>query len=159
MVGGGHFMGFVAQYLTNTGQRSFEMVFDFMTTGQAVPAAIGAALADPRRTVCAFEGDASFMMHVQEIDTAARYAAALLIFVVNDQVLGAEYHKLRAHGLDPSEALVPMPDVVRLVEALGGRSIRIERPEDIREVMDWYDPARGPHVVDCPVSRSVVGPE
>jgi thiamine pyrophosphate-dependent acetolactate synthase large subunit-like protein len=135
------------------------MVFDFMTTGQAVPAAVGAALADGGRTICAFEGDASFMMHVQEIDTAARYGAAPLIFVINDEALGAEYHKLRALGLDPAESLVPMPDVVRLVEALGGRSMRIERPEDVRVVMDWYDPAGGPHVVDCPVTRSVVGPE
>ena len=102
-------MGFVAQFLTNTGQRSFEMVFDFMTTGQAVPAAIGAALADPRRTVCAFEGDASFMMHVQEIDTAARYGAAPLIFVINDQALGAEYHKLRAMVSTPARRSYQCP--------------------------------------------------
>lgn len=158
VVGGGHFMAFAAQYLSNPGRRSFEMVFDFMTTGQAVPAAIGAAVARPDRLVVAVEGDASFLMHVQEIETAARSRIPLLVVVMNDGALGAEYHKLASSGHDPTEALAEPPDLAVLATALGGRGLRLDDVGHAEAVLPWFDPANGPHVVDCAVSRRVVGP-
>ncbi|MFC0081074.1 thiamine pyrophosphate-binding protein [Aciditerrimonas ferrireducens] len=162
VVGGGHHMGFAAQYLTNrSGRRRFLMAFDFMTTGQAVPTAIGAALARPERPVVAIEGDASFLMHVQELETAARVGARLLVVVVDDQALGAEVHALEAEGLDPSLALVPTPDLARLAEALGGRGRRVDHLTQVASLPGWFDPTHSPpvpHVVDCLVSRRVVGP-
>lgn len=158
VVGGGHCMAFPAQYLTNPGQRSFEMVFDFMTTGQAVPSAIGAAVAHPDRLVLAIEGDASFLMHVQELETASRTGIPLLVMVLNDGALGAEYHKLRAGGYDPTEALAPVPDLARLAEAFGGAGFQLTNERQVADVMTWYSPTKGPHVVDCKVSRAVVGP-
>ncbi|HVC66114.1 MAG TPA: thiamine pyrophosphate-binding protein [Acidimicrobiales bacterium] len=158
VVGGGHFMAFAAQYLSNPGRRSFEMAFDFMTTGQAVPTAIGAAVARPDRMVVAIEGDASFLMHVQELETAARSGIPLLVMVMNDGALGAEYHNLRAHGLDPSEALAPTPDLARLGRALGGAGMRLDSLQQVDELMGWFEPSGGPHVVDCAISRRVVGP-
>lgn len=158
VIGGGHFMAFAAQYLSNPGGRRFEMVFDFMTTGQAVPASIGAAAGTTDRVVVAFEGDASFLMHVQEIETAARSGIAPLIVVVNDGALGAEYHKLRWLGRDPAPALACPPDLGRVADALGGVGRRVTRPAELEDLMTWYDPSRGPHVVDCAVSRDVVGP-
>lgn len=157
VVGGGHFMGFAAQYLTNPGRRRFEMVFDFMTTGQAVPTAIGAAAGCADRMVVAIEGDASFLMHCQEIETAARSAIAPLIVIVNDGALGAEYHKLTLLGRDPSPAIAEPPDLAALGEALGGTGRRVTSLEHLGDLTEWYDRRRGPHVVDCLVSRDVLG--
>ncbi len=158
VVGGGHFMAFAAQYLSNPGGRSFEMVFDFMTTGQAVPEAIGAAVARPDRMVVAIEGDASFLMHVQELETASRAGVPLMVVVMNDGALGAEYHKLRAGGHDPTEALAATPDLAAVGEALGGAGFRLVDLAQVDELMGWFDSERGPHVIDCAVSRRVVGP-
>jgi len=162
VVGGGHHMGFAAQYLSNrSGQRTFVMAFDFMTTGQAVPTAIGAALACPDRPVVAIEGDASFLMHVQELETAARTEIPLLVVVVDDQQLGAEVHALEADGLDPTLAICPTPDLARLAEALGGRGRRVDRVEEVAALASWFDPVHAapvPHVADCLVSPRVVGP-
>ncbi|MGH9064713.1 MAG: thiamine pyrophosphate-binding protein [Acidimicrobiales bacterium] len=158
VIGGGHFMAFPSRYLSNPGGRSFEMVFDFMTTGQAVPAAIGAAVGAPERMVVAIEGDASFLMHVQEIETAARHGITLLVLVMNDGALGAEYHKLRAEGLDPSQSLAPTPDLASVASALGGTGFRLHDVDQVPDVISWFDRGRGPHVVDCAVSKAVVGP-
>jgi len=158
VLGGGHFMAFATQFLSNPGGRTFEMVFDFMTTGQAVPEAVGAAVASGDRLVVAVEGDASFLMHVQELETAARSTIPLLVLVMNDAALGAEYHKLRSLGLDPSQALAETPDLGRVAAALGGRGRRLTSLDQVPEIMSWFDPMRGPHVVDCAISRRVVGP-
>lgn len=159
VIGGGHFMGFAAQFLTNRcGRRRFHLVFDFMCTGQAVPAAIGAAVACPDRLVVAVEGDASFLMHVQELETAARSGVGLLVLVLNDQALGAEYHSLAAAGCDPRHALAPTPDLGAVATALGGSGRRLDNLDDVDGILRWYVPGRGPYVVDCAVSRRVVGP-
>lgn len=159
VVGGGHCMAFAAQYLQNqSGRRSFHMVFDFMTTGQAVPAAIGAAVACPGRMVVAVEGDASVLMHIQELETAARSGIGLLIVVVNDGALGAEYHKLAALGVDPSEAVAPTPDLGAVARAFGGRGRQVSDLASVADLPAWFDSGRGPHLADCAVSLSVIGP-
>ncbi|MGH3680187.1 MAG: thiamine pyrophosphate-dependent enzyme, partial [Natronosporangium sp.] len=159
VTGVGNFTWFPVQYLRNPADRRFLSTIDFVAIGQAVPTAIGAAIGQPGRPVVAFEGDGSFMMHVPELETAARYGVPVLVFVLNDGALGAEYHKLKALGLDPGESILPSADIVELAEALGARATRITDPAQARKVVDWFDPALGPHVVDCPTSRSVVGPQ
>jgi thiamine pyrophosphate-dependent acetolactate synthase large subunit-like protein len=156
VVGGGHCMTFAVQYLRNPSGRSFELVFDFMTTGQALGSAIGAALACPGRPVVAVEGDASILMHIQELETAARHGIPLLILVLNDGALGAEYHGLVADGMDASPALASTPALARVAEAFGGAGMDVAGPGSAEKIMRWYDPARGPHLVDVRIPLSIV---
>ena len=158
VVGGGHCMTFAVQYLRNPSGRSFEMVFDFMTTGQALGSAIGAALACPGRPVVAVEGDASILMHIQELETAARLGIPLLVLVLNDGALGAEYHGLVADGMDASAALASTPALARVAEAFGGAGMDVTGPGAAEKIMRWYDPARGPHLVDVRIPLSIVAP-
>ena len=46
------------------------------------------------------DGDASVMMHLAEFETAVRYNMPLLVVVMNNEALGAEYDKLDAHKMD-----------------------------------------------------------
>jgi thiamine pyrophosphate-dependent acetolactate synthase large subunit-like protein len=158
VVGGGHCMTFAVQYLRNPSGRSFELVFDFMTTGQALGSAIGAALACPGRPVVAVEGDASILMHIQELETAARLGIPVLILVLNDGALGAEYHGLVADGMDASAALASTPALGPVAEAFGGFGMDVTGPGAAEEIMRWYDPKRGPHLVDVRVPLSIVAP-
>lgn len=158
VVGGGHCMGFPMRYLTGGRGRRFLPAFDFMTTGQGLACSIGAALAVPERPVIGFEGDASFLMHVQELETAARLRVPLLFFVLNDEALGAEYHRLRDAGEDGDRALLSTPDLARLAEAFGARGRTVTSLRQLDDVLAWFDPSAGPHVVDCRVAREVRGP-
>jgi acetolactate synthase I/II/III large subunit len=156
-IGVGHFTSFPATYLGSGRGRRFLPVLDFICIGQAVPTAVGAAVAGGA-PVIAVEGDASFLMHVQEIETAARYRLPILVLVMNDGVLGAEYHKLRALGVDPAESIVPPPDLAAVASSLGARATTLTHLDQVDKIFDWFDPDLGPHVVDCRVTRRVVGP-
>ena len=60
------------------GYRSEQGNFDYLTSGGlgtmgfGLPAAVGAALANPQRKVICFSGDGSLMMNIQEMATAAQ---------------------------------------------------------------------------------------
>ncbi|TYL42439.1 acetolactate synthase large subunit [Dickeya sp. ws52] len=60
----------------------------FGTMGFGVPAAIGAALAEPQRTVVCFSGDGSLMMNIQEMATAVEENLNVKIVLMNNQSLG-----------------------------------------------------------------------
>ena len=66
-----------------------------------------------------FEGDASLLMNVQELDTLARSVPRLLVVVMNDGALGAEFHKLGWKGHDPALATAPSVDFATLAAGFG----------------------------------------
>lgn len=58
------------------------------TMGFGMPAAIGAALAEPKRTVVCFSGDGSLKMNIQELATAAEEGVNIKVVLFNNQSLG-----------------------------------------------------------------------
>jgi acetolactate synthase I/II/III large subunit len=58
------------------------------TMGFGIPAAIGAALANPQRTVVCFTGDGSLLMNIQELATASEQAVNVKIVLFNNRSLG-----------------------------------------------------------------------
>src|SRR5204863_5007124 len=58
------------------------------TMGFGVPAAIGAALAAPDRTIVCFTGDGSLLMNIQELATAADEGVNIKIVLMNNNSLG-----------------------------------------------------------------------
>lgn len=58
------------------------------TMGFGMPAAIGAALAEPERTVVCFSGDGSLKMNIQEMDTAVEEGVNIKVVLMNNQSLG-----------------------------------------------------------------------
>jgi acetolactate synthase-1/2/3 large subunit len=58
------------------------------TMGFGLPAAIGAALACPERTVVCFSGDGSLLMNIQELATAAEWGVNVKIVLMNNNALG-----------------------------------------------------------------------
>src|SRR5690606_4005942 len=92
---------------------------------------IGAVIASgaPAFTV---EGDAGFMMHLAEFETAVRYDLPLLVVVMNDEALGAEYHKSIAVGLDGDLTLISTPNLGRVGASLGGRGALVRTIPELR---------------------------
>ncbi|UGS42761.1 acetolactate synthase large subunit [Pseudocitrobacter corydidari] len=58
------------------------------TMGFGLPAAVGAALANPDRKVLCFSGDGSLMMNIQEMATAAENQLDVKIILMNNEALG-----------------------------------------------------------------------
>ena len=63
------------------------------TMGFGLPAAIGAALAEPNKKILCFSGDGSIMMNIQELATAAEHQLDVKIILINNQALGLVYQQ------------------------------------------------------------------
>ena len=134
------------------------------TMGYAVPAAMGAKVGEPDRTVWAVDGDGCFQMTNQELATCAINGIPIKVAVINNSSLGmvrqwqtlfynARYSNTDLHTSVGSR----VPDFVKLADAYGCVGLRCERPEDvdetIRQAMEVTD---RPVVVDFVVERDAM---
>ena len=102
------------------------------TMGFGVPAAIGAALAEPQRTVVCFTGDGSILMNIQELVTAAEQQANIKILLMNNATLGLVHQQqtlFYGERLFASQ-FQSMPDFVLAARALGIEAVNLDAAED-----------------------------
>jgi acetolactate synthase-1/2/3 large subunit len=125
------------------------------TMGYGLPAAIGVQVAHPNSLVIDIAGDASVLMNMQEMSTAAQYNLPIKIFILNNEYMGMvrQWQQL-LHGNRLSESYShSLPDFVKLAEAYGGHGIRCDDPakldDAIREMMDVQKPV----IFDCRVAN------
>jgi thiamine pyrophosphate-dependent acetolactate synthase large subunit-like protein len=95
-------------------------------------------------------------MHLSDFDTAVRYKMPLLVVVQNDQALGSEYHKMKAHKMDAELSTIPSPDMGAVARAYGGRGTLATTVEQARAAAaEWVkDPV--PTIIDARISRNVL---
>jgi len=135
VIANGHSSGFSAGLLRGTRPRSICLAQGFASVGLGLPTAIGVALGAPGRRVVAFEGDAGFMMHAQELETAVRAGVRLTIFVLNDEALGSEFH--RAHSeTERVLAEIPARGITGIGTAVGALAIRVRVAADVRSATE-----------------------
>lgn len=154
VISNGHCSGFAATFVTAPAKGRFFAAQGFGSIGQALTTAIGVALGAPGHKTVVFEGDAAFMMHAQEVETATRAGADLTVFVLNDQALGTEYQRLHAEGGHAEAAIVPPPDLAAVAAALGARASTISSGDAHTLAEAALSP--GLAVVDVRTARSVV---
>ena len=77
-----------ARYFKFTSPRSFISSGGLGTMGFGLPAAIGAKIAAPERTVCLFCGDGGFQMTIQELGTIMEYEVGVKMVILNNNFLG-----------------------------------------------------------------------
>jgi len=107
------------------------------TMGYGVPAAIGAQIGNPDKTVFCISGDGSFQMNMQEIVTAAHYKIPVKIAILNNRYLGM-VRQWQGIFYDRNYSEVDIefqPDFVKLTESMGGVGLRAEKPEDVEKVL------------------------
>jgi thiamine pyrophosphate-dependent acetolactate synthase large subunit-like protein len=136
--------------------RAFQLsVTSFTGVGQVIGNAVGAAVAS-KDAVVAVDGDGSALQNIQELDTAARLGVKLLYCIVNDEAYGAEYHKLRAKGLDGNLSAVPTPDLAQVGRALGCRGRQARTLDEVGAGIEEFMQGEGPMVLDVRISRNVI---
>ena len=144
-------------YIRTNEPDSFIIMNGLGSMGQSVPAAIGAKLGKPRRTVAAICGDGCFAMSANEIATAVSERLPVLVFVMNDQRLGmVELGNNAIFGRSPTYPTCI--DVSGLAVALGAATILVEKPGDILNATALLNPT-GPVVVDIRIDRSTTMPK
>mgnify|MGYP003455196389 FL=1 len=109
------------------------------TMGYAVPAAMGAKVAQPERVVWAIDGDGCFQMTNQELATCTLNNIPIKVAVINNSSLGMVrqwqtlFYNSRYSNTDLNTGhdTVHIPDFVKLGEAYGCLSIRVEREDEV----------------------------
>ncbi|MFQ5983810.1 MAG: acetolactate synthase large subunit [Woeseiaceae bacterium] len=126
----------------------------FASMGIGVPGAIAAKLAFPDRTALTVTGDAGFLMNSQEMETALRIGAPIIILIWNDSKYGLiEWHQLRHFGRD-SHIDFNNPDFVKYAESFGAKGYRIESTSELVPTIRKAQEDDTVVVIDCPVDYS-----
>ncbi|MDN3354113.1 thiamine pyrophosphate-binding protein [Actinomadura sp. DC4] len=155
VLGSGHQVDFGTMLF----QRSREVLSNygmFGAIGQAPLLTIGSIVASGGRPAFVVEGDASFLMHLPEFETACRYGLPILVVVMNDEALGAEYHKLRVNGLDQELAVIPTPELGDVAVALGGSGATVRTTDELSAALADYVRDPRPTVIDVRITRNVL---
>jgi acetolactate synthase-1/2/3 large subunit len=125
------------------------------TMGYGLPAAIGAQIGFPDALVIDIAGEASIMMNIQEMSTAAQYRLPVKVFILNNEYMGMvrQWQELTYSSRYSESYSEALPDFVKLAEAYGWTGIRIEKPDDLDDGIAAMLAAPGPVMVDCRVAK------
>jgi acetolactate synthase-1/2/3 large subunit len=124
------------------------------TMGFALPAAIGAQIAQPDREVWAIAGDGGFQMTMQELGTLIQEDLPVRIALVNNSYLGMvrQWQELLYEGRYEATYLVN-PDFVRLVSAYGIPGWRVTEPANAAAIIAEARSQPGPAFIEFVVAR------
>jgi acetolactate synthase-1/2/3 large subunit len=144
-----------AQFFTFTKPRTLITSGGLGTMGYGFPAAIGAQVAFPDKTIIDIAGDGSFQMNIQELATAVQYNLPVKVAILNNHCLGMvrQWQQLFCNQRYSQTVFEVVPDFVKLAEAYGAVGLRASNPEEVEPVIREALGIRTPVVMDFVVDR------
>jgi acetolactate synthase-1/2/3 large subunit len=123
------------------------------TMGYGLPAAIGAQIAHPDKTVVCVSGDASVLMNIQELATAMQHRAPVKLILCNNGHMGMvrQWQELIHEGRYSHSYNASLPDFVALARAFGWGAARVEHPRDLDAALAACMAHDGPYFLDVAV--------
>ena len=124
------------------------------TMGFGMPAAIGAALAAPDRTVACFSGDGSLLMNLQELATAAEQQVTVKIILLNNSHLGLvrqQQHLFYGKRYCASR-FVAQTDFVAIARGFGIPAVDLCEARDPVAALEQAIKRSGPCLVNVPIA-------
>jgi acetolactate synthase I/II/III large subunit len=145
---GGWVSSSLHQTLTAPDARSYLWSSGFGSIGHGLQTAIGASVARPDQLTLCIAGDGGFLMSPQELDTAVRIGARMLVVVMNDSQYGMESRHLRAHGFPVDVSRFVTPDLGALARGYGAVGIQVTEYAELPEIAKAIARDSWPIVVD-----------
>jgi pyruvate oxidase len=112
--------------------------------GFGYPAAIGAHLAAPDKTIVAVTGDGGFGQYAMELTTAVKYAIPIKHVLLNNNALGKISKEQLAADYPVWHTSLRNPDWASYAELCGAVGIRVTRREELDDAMRALFAADGP---------------
>ena len=146
-----------AQYFKYENPRTFISSGGLGTMGYGMPAAMGAKLGCPDKTVINIAGDGSFQMNSQELATLVQDDVAIINVILNNGVLGMvrQWQDLFFDQRFSHTTIKGSVDFVKLAEAYGALGIRVTKPEDVKPAIEKAIASNRPTVIDVIVETDV----
>ena len=127
--------------------------------GFGVPAAVAAKLAEPHRTVVATVGDGGIMMTGQEIETAVRHRAPIIVLAFQNNLYGTiAMHQAREHRPLSAVGIGPL-DLAAWARALGAAGRTLTDPADIEPALAEALASPLPYVLDIHTDPARLTPD
>ncbi len=125
------------------------------TMGFGLPAAMGAAVGVPDRTVVCVTGDGSVQMNSQELATCVQNRIPVKVLILNNGYLGMvrQWQELFWDNRYSHVDMGQSPDFVKLAEAYGATGLRLTNKESLVDDLRAAIATEGPVVVDIRVTR------
>jgi len=143
-----------AQYYLHDRPRGLISSGGLGTMGFALPAAIGAQLAQPEATVWVTVGDGGFQMNIQELATVAQERLPLKIAILNNGFLGmVRQWQEMFFGRRYSGTPLLGPDFVKVAEAYGIAGLRVTEPEQVAPAIAEAMAQPGPALIDFRIAQ------
>jgi acetolactate synthase-1/2/3 large subunit len=120
--------------------------------GYAIPAALGAKVRYPGRTVVAVCGDGGLGMSLPGLLTAIEEQIDILILVFNNHTLGWSKHGQLERGQPEFKASLGFFDYSKMATAIGFRAFRVTKADDLLPALRKAIHAPGPALVDVETS-------
>ena len=131
------------------------------TMAWTLPGAVGASFIKDNsgkintKPILAVMGDGSFMMNVQEIETAVRVGSRMVVLVWEDNAYGLIKWKMDLHAGEHEYVDFTNPNVPKLAESFGARGHVVQKPEDLYNMLkEALEQESGVDVIACPVDYS-----
>ncbi|HEX2724845.1 MAG TPA: thiamine pyrophosphate-binding protein [Beijerinckiaceae bacterium] len=153
----GHCSYFSAQMRGRDAER-FLAIREFGAIGNGLSYAVGMAAAKPDKTVVLIDGDGSFYMHAQELETVRRHGLRILICILNDGAFGSEVHKLRADGVDDAGSTFGRGNLADVARGFGLRGATVTSVEQFPGLLDGFARNAGAELWDIHISDRVTSP-
>ena len=127
--------------------------------GYGLPAAVGAKIAKPERTVIAFCGDGDFLMNGQEFATAVQYGAPIIALVVNNGMYGTiRMHQEREYPERVSGTELWNPDFAAYARAFGGHGESVETTEQFAPAFERARASGKPAIIELRIDPDAITP-
>ena len=161
VAGVGQHQMWAAQFVKYENPRTWLNSGGLGTMGYAVPAAMGAKVGAPDKTVWAIDGDGCFQMTNQELVTCALNNIPIKVAIINNESLGMvrQWQTLFYEGRYSNTNLESkrVPDFVKLADAMGCVGLTCDRPEDVDAIIKKANSINDqPVVVDFRVFRDAM---
>lgn len=127
---------FSSRYFRYTDPKSILTSGGLGTMGFGLPAAIGAKMGAPERTVCFFTGDGGLQMTIQELGTIMEYGTDVKIILLNNNFLGnvRQWQELFFQCRFSQTPMVN-PDFVAIASAYGIAAENVETREQLDDAI------------------------
>ena len=142
------------RYFQYTQTRSVVTSGGLGTMGFGLPAAIGAKLGAPERTVCLFVGDGGLQMTIQELGTIMQERLDVKIILLNNHFLGMvrQWQELFFNERY-SATEMENPDFVAIARAFRIASREVSRREELDEAIEEMMATDGPYLLVADVEK------
>lgn len=147
-----------SHYLRPSAGRSMVGSFTHGSMADAMPMAIGAAMACPGRQVISLSGDGGLSMLMGDMLTIIQYKMPVKILVTDNRSLAYVRWEMELAGMKPYETDLTNPDLGAMARSMGYEAWTVDDPAHLEQAMDAWLAAKGPallSVVTDPDAASV----